>query len=121
MISRSRSGASSISVLSPTSAWRSVIAAFGVGEGDRLAADREVAPLRPADVVVGHQDPGQVRVAAEDDAEEVEDFALLRVGGGEELDAGVDLRQLLAAWVGQHRFDPDPLDPVAVDQLVVDG
>ena len=67
-------------------------------------------------------------MAAEDDPEEVEDFALLEVGGGEELDAGVDLRQLLprvagspAAGSASSRFDPEPLDPVAVEQLVVDG
>src|SRR4051812_28939452 len=63
---------------------------FLVGEGGRLAADREVAPLRPADVVLGHQDPAQIGVAVEDDSEEVEDFALLELGGGEEGDAGVD-------------------------------
>src|SRR5690348_1653509 len=99
MISRSRSGSPSSakadcggvsrrSAAIPASVWRSVIALFRIGEGDRLAADREVAALRPADVVVRHQDPGQVRVAAEDDPEEVEGFALLRVGGGKELDAG---------------------------------
>src|SRR5215212_3530461 len=119
----------------------SAITALVVGEGDRLAADREVAPLRPADVVVGHQDPGQVRVAAEDDPEEVEDFALLRLGGGEEVDAGVDRREgstrgscprfgptIPRNWRGmvpqigatrgrdvfQHRFYADALDPVAV-------
>ena len=99
----------------------SVIAPLRVGEGDRLAADREVAPLRPADVVVGQQDPGQVRVAAEDDAEEVEDFALLGLGGGEELDAGVDLRQLLAApGSASIALTRTRSTPVAVDQLVVD-
>src|SRR4051794_26726208 len=97
MISRSRSGVSRRSVLIPTSAWVSVIASLAVGEGDGLAAHREVAPLRPADVVLRHQDPSQVRVTAEDDPEEVIDLALLGVGGREELDAGVDLRQLLAA------------------------
>src|SRR4051794_10070314 len=81
MISRSRSTVAS------------AIALFRVGEGDGLAADREVASLRPADVVVGHQDPGQVRVAAEGDAEEVVGLALLGLGGGEEVDAGVDLWQ----------------------------
>ena len=64
-----------------------------VGEQDGLAADREVAALRPADVVLGHQDPAQVGVAAEDDPEEVVGLALLELGGGEELDAGVDLGQ----------------------------
>src|ERR1700709_416736 len=116
-----RSGVLNGSVLNPTSAGRSAITALVVGEGDGLAADREVAPLRPADVVVGQQDPGQVGVADEDDPQEVEGFARLEVGGGEELDAGVDLRQRVARRVGQHRFDPDALDPVAVEQLVVDA
>src|SRR5215218_6171294 len=98
-----RSGVLSRSVLNPTSAVRSAITAFVVGEGDGLAADREVTPLRPADVVVRQQDPGQVGVAAEDDAEEVVDLALLEVGGGEELHAGVDLRQPVLAGVGEHR------------------
>src|ERR1700709_254089 len=117
-----RSGVLSRSVLNPTSAVRSAITALVVGEGDGLAADREVAPLRPADVVVGQQDPGQVRMAAEDDPEEVVDLALLEVGGGEQLDAGVDGGEcVLGRRVGQHRFDPDALHPVAVEELVVDG
>src|SRR5689334_8287659 len=95
-------------------ACSSAIVAFVEGVGDGLAADREVAALRPADVVVGQQDPGQLRVAAELDPEEVEGFALLEVGGREELDAGVDRRQRALAGVVQHRFHPDPLDPVAV-------
>ncbi len=32
--------------------------------------------------VVGHHDAGEARVAGEVDAEEVEDFALVEVGGG---------------------------------------
>src|SRR6187399_1147171 len=46
-----------------------------VREQHRLAADGEIAALRPADVVLGHQDPPQIRVVAEDDAEEVVDLA----------------------------------------------
>src|SRR3954452_7813833 len=41
------------------------------GEEDRLAAHREVAALRMADVVLGHQDPARVRVIVEDHAEHV--------------------------------------------------
>src|SRR4051794_13160044 len=98
---RSAPGASSSSsVLMPTSARgaRSAIVAFVVGEGDGLATDREVAPLRPADVVLGHQDPPQVGVAPEDDPEEVIDLALLEVGGGEEPHAGVDFWQRRAVF-----------------------
>src|SRR6201999_2681611 len=72
----------------------SAITLFAVGEGDRLAADREGAPLPPADVVLGKEDPRQFRMAGEDDAEEVEGFALLEVGGREEVDAGGDLRRI---------------------------
>ena len=92
------------------------------GEDDGLAADREVAALRPADVVLGHQDPAQVRVAAEHDPEEVEGLALLEVGGREELDAGVDLRQRVArpgsASIALTRRRSTA---VAVQQLVVDA
>src|ERR1700709_2041935 len=117
-----RSGVLTRSWLNPPSAVRSAITALVVGEGDGLAADREVAPLRPADVVVGQQDPGQVRMGAEDDPEEVVALALLEVGGGEQLDAGVDGGEcVLGRRVGQHRFDPAALHPVAVEELVVDG
>jgi hypothetical protein len=50
-----------------------------VGEGDRLAADWEVAPLRPSDVVIGQQDPGQVGMPTKDDPEKVKDLALLKL------------------------------------------
>src|SRR5436309_82207 len=43
------------------------------GEHDRLAADREVAALGVALVVLGHQDPAQIGVALEDHAEHVVD------------------------------------------------
>ena len=62
-----------------------------VGEDHRLAADREVAALRPADVDLRQQDPAQVRVAAEDDPEEVVDLALVELGGREQIDAGIDV------------------------------
>src|SRR5215204_1072485 len=57
-----------------------------VGEEDRLAAHGEVASLRIALVVLGHQDAPQVGVALEDHAEEVEDLALLVVRRGEDFD-----------------------------------
>ena len=92
--------------LEPTAAVLSHSLSLVVGEGHGLAADREVAPLRPADVVLGQQDPGQVGVAAEDDPEEVVDLALLELGGGEQLDAGVDLAaaRRSARDPAQHRF-----------------
>src|SRR5437764_4594915 len=45
-------------------------------EDDRLAADREIASLRVAHVVLRHQETAHVRVALEDDAEHVVDLAL---------------------------------------------
>src|SRR6185436_6152986 len=102
------------------SSTSSVISPLVVGEGDGLAADGEVAPLRPADVVLGQEDAGQVGVAAEDDAEEVEGFALLELGGGEQLDAGVDLWERVLTWIGEKRLDTQALDSVAVEELVVD-
>src|SRR6476659_562976 len=61
------------------------------GEDHRLATHREVAPLRVTHVVVGHEQAAHVRVAVEDDAEHVEDLALLEVGGREEVDDRGDL------------------------------
>src|SRR6516165_8063525 len=52
-----------------------------VGEGNGLAAEREIAPLRVALVILWHQYPAQVGMAAEDHAEHVVDLALLVVGG----------------------------------------
>src|SRR5262245_55633012 len=52
------------------------------GEGNGLAAEREISPLRVALVILGHQYPAQVWVAAEDHAEHVVDLALLVVCGG---------------------------------------
>src|SRR5262245_56344257 len=61
--------------------------ALVAGEDHRVAADREVPAQRPADVVLGVQDPPQVGVAAEDDSEEVVDLALVELRGREQLDA----------------------------------
>src|ERR687897_357087 len=49
------------------------------GVEHRLAAHREVAPLREALVVLRHQDAARVGVAFEDHAEHVVDLALLVV------------------------------------------
>src|SRR5918999_2140145 len=71
----------------------------GVEHG--LAAHREVAPLRVALVVLGHQDAAQVGVALEDHAEHVVDLALLVVGGGEQVhDRGQP--RVLGAEAGLH-------------------
>src|SRR5215207_10877219 len=83
--SRSRYGTLSGSVIVP--GWsRSVIPArelrLVVGVDDRLAAHREVAALRIALIVLGHQDAAHVGVALEHHAEHVVDLALLEVGGG---------------------------------------
>src|SRR6476646_4741228 len=56
------------------------------GEQDGLAAHREVAALREALVVLGHQDAPHVRMALELHAEHVPDLALLEVGRWEEVD-----------------------------------
>ena len=49
-----------------------------------------VLAQRVAVPVVGHHDAGEARVAGEVDAEEVEDFALVEVGGGPDGGDGVD-------------------------------
>src|SRR5215471_10941962 len=51
------------------------------GEVDRFAADRIVAAQWVAHPVVRHQDPGQVRMAREVDAEHVPRLTLIPVGG----------------------------------------
>src|SRR5215510_13457067 len=50
------------------------------GEVDRLTADWKVAAQRVAHPVVRHQDPGQVRMALEPDAEHIPRLALIPVG-----------------------------------------
>src|SRR5213083_1929276 len=71
----------------------SAIVALVVREGHWLSPDGEVPALRPADVVVGKQDPPQVGVAAEDDSEEVESLPLLELGSRKQLTARVDFRK----------------------------
>src|SRR4051812_32866277 len=85
------------------------------GEQDRLAAHREVAALRIADVVLGHQDPARVRVIVEDDPEHVVDLALLKVGRGEEVD---DRRDRLA--VAYAHLHVQAVEALHRQKLVVD-
>ncbi len=59
---------------------------------DRDAAERVVLALRVARPVVRHQDPGQRRVAVEDDPEEVPRLALVPVGGRVDGDDRRDVR-----------------------------
>src|SRR5215207_2124036 len=118
--SRSRYGTLSASVMVPGRS-RSVIPARELrlveGVDHRLAAHREVAPLRVALVVLRHQDAAHVGVAVEDHAEHVEHLALMEVGGRVEVD---DSRHV---WVvGAH---PGPhVEPVGTlhgEQLVMDA
>src|SRR6185436_4021380 len=93
--SRSRYGTSSASVIVP-GRRRSVIPARELrlveGVDDRLASHREVAPLRVALVVLGHEDAPHVGVPLEDHAEHVVDLALLEVRRGMEVDDGWEAR-----------------------------
>src|SRR5215208_2665364 len=68
-----------LTVITSVRSASSAIGVLVVGEGHRLAADGEVPALRPADVVIGKQDPPQVGMAAEDDSEEAEGLALLEL------------------------------------------
>src|SRR6266498_477956 len=52
-----------------------------VGERDLLVAERRVLAERPADPVLGEQDAGQVGMAGELDAVEIEGLALVPVRG----------------------------------------
>src|SRR5215204_3635040 len=103
----------------------SAIVVLAVGEGHRLPADREVAPLRPAHVILGKEDPGQGGMAVEDDSEEVVGLPLLEVRSGEKLDAGVDFRKAVGrgatrgGGVFQKCLYTDALDSIPVKQLVV--
>src|SRR3954470_3689199 len=85
------------------------------GEQDRLAPHREVAPLRPALVVLGHQDPPHVWMPFEDDAKHVEDFPLLEVRGWIEVD---DRRHGLP--VAHAQLHAQAVDALHREQLVVD-
>ena len=57
-----------------------------------MADQREVLAERMADEAVVGEEAAQVRVAREQDAEEVEGLALEPVGRGPDLDQGVDHR-----------------------------
>ena len=80
------------------------------------AAQRVVLALRVARPVVGHQDPGQRRVAVEDDAEHVVGLALVPVVGGVDVDDARDVR----VGVGRGDLEPDPA-VVGHREQVVDG
>ena len=82
---------------------------------DRDAAERVVLALRVALPVVRHQDPGQGRVAVEDDAEHVVGLPLLPVGG--RVDAG-DARHV-RVLDGHRDLQPDPA-PVRHRRQLVD-
>src|ERR671932_2178178 len=113
--STSRSGASSPLWPFP----RSVIPARQLplveGEEDGLAAHREVASLREALVVLGHQDAAEVRVALEDDPEHVVDLTLLEARRREEVDDRGHSRMV-------HRhpgLDVQAVGPLHREQLIV--
>src|SRR3954447_18235122 len=74
----------------------SAIVPLVVGERHGLAADREVAPLRPADVVIWKQDPRQIGMPPKHDAEEVIDLPLLELGSRKKLTARVDFGKWLS-------------------------
>src|SRR2546423_11461459 len=86
------------------------------GEDHGLGADREVAPLGEALVVLGHEDAAVVGVVAELDAEHVVDLALLEVRARPEVADGLDLRVVHA----HARLHPQPLDALHRQELVVD-
>jgi hypothetical protein len=70
-----------------------------------------------ADVVLGHEDPAQVRVAVEDDAEHVVGLALVERGAREEVDDRRD-----GGLVDAHtHLDVQAVDALAAQQLVVDA
>src|SRR3954453_5072603 len=116
--SRSRYGTSSASVKLP--GWRrSGIPAWELrlveGVDDRLAAEREVSPLRIALVVLRHEDAAHVRVTVEHHAEHVVDLALLEGGGRVEVDDGRDARVVQA----DPRTHVEAIRPRHGEQLVV--
>src|SRR3954468_21772386 len=85
------------------------------GEQDRLAAHREVPPLRIALVVLRHQDPAHVGVAFEDHAEHVVGLALLEVSRRVQVD---DRRHRLA--VADPQLHVQAVESLHREQLVVD-
>src|SRR6266852_3250740 len=71
----------------------------GHGEVDGLRAERLGAPQRVAAPIVGEHDAAQIGVALKVDAKEVEQFALVPVGAG---DDGGDAGRIAI----RARFDP---------------
>src|SRR5215210_2403556 len=116
--SRSRYGTLSGSVMLP--GW-SVIPARELrlveGVDHRLAAHREVAPLRVALVVLRHQDAAHVGVAVEDHAEHVVHLALLEVGRRVEVDDGRHMRVVHT----NARAHVEAVRALHREQLVVDA
>ena len=68
------------------------------------AAEWVVLALRVADPIVGHLDPGQTRMAVEDDAEEVVGLPLVPVAGGVDAEQRRDVR----VGVGAGHLELDP-------------
>src|SRR3954452_24628658 len=85
------------------------------GEDHGLAALWEVAPLGVALVVLGHEDPAHVGMAAEHDAEHVEHLALGEVRAGPQVGDRGHARVVHA----HARLHPDALHPPHAEQLVV--
>ena len=117
---------SSASPVARSIAVRSAIVALVVGEGDRLAADREVAPLRPADVVLGQQDPasgrgGRGRRCRRSRRPRAPGTRRSGRARRRSRARAALTRRPSARGIGEQRFDAEPLDPVAVEQLVVDA
>ena len=67
---------------------------FGVVAHFDVADQREILAERMADETVVGEDAAQVRMAGEQDAEQVERFALEPVGAGPDVDHGIDDRDL---------------------------
>src|SRR5579875_809191 len=71
-------------------------------EVDGLAADRVVTAQGMPDPIVGHQDPGEVGMALEHDAEHVPGLTLVPVG------RGVDVMGARHPSIVLRHEDPDP-------------
>ena len=83
-----------------------------------VADQREVLAERMTDEAVVGQDPAQVRMPIEQDAEQVERFALEPIGGCPHVDDGVDDRRLAFARVAAQTQAPVMRDR---QQLIDDG
>ena len=89
------------------SSMASLIGARGFLELDRHPADPVVLAQGMALPVLGHEDPGQVGMAGEQDAEHVEGLALHGLGPGVE----VQDRGHHGVGLGHLHPDPDPARP----------